>query len=122
MTDDLDMIAAAEHLLANSWAVFSKKQNADTGSWWIEIYCPTLFGAMANATSMDEKVRGHGGSLAEAIEVAMTLAGIGGLQWKVKRLDTRMRALREFLGFKDTPLPKKECPHGVSGGRCKRCV
>lgn len=106
--DNLDMVAAAEHLLECGGSVFSRKVETDRA--WIIL------------ERAEQRVRGEGTTPLEACTDAFTAMGIGGLRWALKRLDVRARALDELIAG---PIPRRRqpaCRHGVSGGRCKECV
>lgn len=109
-------------MLKNGWSLFSKKQNDDTGEWWVMINKPIIVSIGFTDIPADSRTRGDGVSLADALTDAFTKVGIAGLPWLLVRLDVRVRALRELIAGPERKPLEKACPHGNRGGRCRQCV
>lgn len=107
--DDLTLLGAAEWLLRHQWDLFSKKQSPDTGDWWVILY-------RVSRPDTDTRVKGEGATLTEAMEDAMAKAGIGGLRWKLHKLNLRLIQLQDLI----EPRKRKACRHGTTT-KCNEC-
>lgn len=120
-------LAAATWMLENKVEMFSKKE-CDDGSWWVILKRPSMVHLdLSTRPPMDipseQRIRGDGLNLGEALVDCFEKMGIGGLRWKLHALERRIILLSVLYGSPEPKKPKKPaCPHGVTGGRCKQCV